>query len=1163
MERALALDELVAALGQHPSAPDATELAHLLAEAELSLLTGPAEVSSGLVQTGWYLHAVASAAGAGIDWERRAKAFRIGAHILELAASSHSRSTAERLQLVFGAELGYRRGGLDPNASAVYGQFRNWLDELASENPGWRSTLALEASVVFLSLNTSQIYEWSNTHRAAFAALRARTGLEDLAGTMFGPAEHVLEACRDFLRFLMFGARESLERGRSRLQRLFGDDPEAATVDERWIAAHMLVYSDELDAGSPWTCLPAEVPDAAKRALTHTSPPVLTLWEPQRELLAPDDENSHLLSPDTHRAILSIPTSAGKTLIAQILVLAELARSDRSVCLVAPQRSLVREIRRALIPRVRALQKRLSPEAPDFLADFAADILQGDQPPDIELLTPERFATMLRADAEHVLDRFGLFIFDEAHLIGDSARGFTLEGALSYLHWRTLDTDHRIVLMSAVIGDDTAFESWLEADRPLRAFRSLWRGPRRLSAAFTTEPDREQADDQPPSGRRTVHRVAYPLYGTIALDAPGIGPRTIPIDDPVGTLVLRKNRGGWDTRDQASTPHYRHVAALGTFLEHAGPVLTITLTRVDAQRLAGALAQGRPAVSGMRRATDAVARILDESHPLVEVLKRGVAYHHAGLPTDVLALIEDELRAGNIRQLVSTTTLTEGVNLPVHTVILAETRWQGNALHIAGPRMLNAIGRAGRAGIETEGWVVFAPSGRAPSDPGAHLPDPDELIIHSALNSDDVLDALAEFEAQQRPASDAVFSDLPERLQEFTSFVWYLLACEEGLGADVDDERLEEVISSLFVAQELADNDFERLLGFAHDVHDTYDDTDGSRRRAWARAGTTIASAQKIDEMAETLAAAVVERTGIAPGATSLADLLRAEEALADLGTAVDLFEDTGLLDEILDLPEVEDGTWEFRTSPRGAYVEAGLADAIRRWTAGAPIAEIADETLPDVPDRTFRIEQMVDAISRGFGHSISWMIAAVLERANSLLATRASPPVCPALPLYVRFGVDSAAGLQLVTTQVRNRRVAVLVARAAAEAEIGDDEIRDWLATVPVERWRTLFEAGPSDVLDLLNFASDTNAAILRSLIEGNDIDLPLDRRATSGPASMIVRRDDEGVPLVWVTTTDGDDFALGSQWQADLQNLLATGLEFSARITDSPSLLLSRAES
>jgi hypothetical protein len=485
---------------------------------------------------------------------------------------------------------------------------------------------------------------------------------------------------------------------------------EPATTNECWVAAHLLRLSGELEAASIWTALPPDVPAAARRALTSTSPPVLTLWEPQRELLGGTGDAPQVLSPTTTRAVLSVPTSAGKTLIAQILVLVELASGNRSVCLVAPQRSLVREIRRALVPRVRALRKRLGEDLPDFLAALALD----DQPPDIDVMTPERFATALRADPEAVLARYGLFIFDEAHLVGDQGRGFTLEGALSYLHWRTRDTDHRIVLMSAAIGNRATFRAWMQSGAPAQPYSSEWRGPRRLTAAYTTRPDWNSEQHITPVGRERLHRLSYPLRGIISFTVPGAGARSYQTVDPIGELVFRRNdngtRGARDN-DRCSR-HYAHVAALASFLGHAGPVLTVTGTRPDAQRLAAAIAAARPEVDSTRRARDAVAAMLNHDHPLVAMLAHSVAYHHAGLPLEVLALIEDELRAGHLQHLVSTTTLTEGVNLPVHTVVLAETRWDGSDVHISGPRMLNAIGRAGRAGIETEGWVVLPPVGK-------------------------------------------------------------------------------------------------------------------------------------------------------------------------------------------------------------------------------------------------------------------------------------------------------------------------------------------------------------------------------------------------------------------------------------------------------------------
>ncbi len=600
MDRALRRDELTLALGELQRIPSPDELQQLLADAELSLFAARPEIPDDLVRTGWYLHAIASTGADRIEWARRATAFRISAHILELAATTE-RPTHERLDCVLGSELGYRRGGLDPNATAVFASAAPLLAEVASDEAPWRPTLAVEATIYLLSFHTSQTFRWLNARREDFRSLRASTGLDDLAGTMFGPAEHVVEACHRLLCFLMFGDRGALLQAQGRLRRLLGPDGELATINEQWVAAHLLGLSSELDAASIWTSLPPEVPDAARRALTFTSPPVLTLWEPQRELFAAGADNAGLLSGQTRRAILSVPTSAGKTLVAQILVLTELARNDQSVCLVAPQRSLVREIRYALRPRVRALRKRLSPDVPDFLADFAADILEED-PPDVDVMTPERFAALLRADPEGVLNRYGLFIFDEAHLVGDRGRGFTLEGALSYLHWRTHNTNHRIVLMSAAIGNDAAFQAWLSTDQPVVPFNSQWRGPRRLTAAFRTAPDWNDEQHIPPVGRGRLHRLSYPLKGIISFTVPGAGPRSFATTEPIGKLVFKQTpQGTRGEKDESSSRHYEHVAALASFLEHAGPVLTVTGTRPDAQRLAGALASDRARLASRAR----------------------------------------------------------------------------------------------------------------------------------------------------------------------------------------------------------------------------------------------------------------------------------------------------------------------------------------------------------------------------------------------------------------------------------------------------------------------------------------------------------------------------------------------------------------------------------
>ena len=64
----------------------------------------------------------------------------------------------------------------------------------------------------------------------------------------------------------------------------------------------------------------------------------------------------------------------------------------------------------------------------------------------------------------------------------------------------------------------------------------------------------------------------------------------------------------------------------------------------------------------------------------------------------MLEELEEQLRGNIVRYMVCTSTLTEGVNLPVHTVVINEVTWQDQPedARLTGGRLLNALGRAGR-----------------------------------------------------------------------------------------------------------------------------------------------------------------------------------------------------------------------------------------------------------------------------------------------------------------------------------------------------------------------------------------------------------------------------------------------------------------------------------
>ena len=101
------------------------------------------------------------------------------------------------------------------------------------------------------------------------------------------------------------------------------------------------------------------------------------------------------------------------------------------------------------------------------------------------------------------------------------------------------------------------------------------------------------------------------------------------------------------------------------------------------------------------------ADILGEDHKLVKAIKLGVCYYHADLPRSIRRIVEKGIKDEILQIIVSTTTLTEGVNLPIKNVIVHSLSL-GNEIIAA--QFWNAAGRARRAGFETEGHIIFCDS---------------------------------------------------------------------------------------------------------------------------------------------------------------------------------------------------------------------------------------------------------------------------------------------------------------------------------------------------------------------------------------------------------------------------------------------------------------------
>lgn len=1148
MERALDLDLLRDALGDRLNLPTPEELQDLMAQMELQLFLRESRLPEGLLESAWYLHAVASVSQARERYSlhRQRQAFTVSAHIFDLALHQVNWSRADRLSLGFAAAIGYRRGGRDPNATAIMHRLRSDIQTEVSILEHL-DTVTLEAGLALLGFETRTLFKWFAAWRRQFGQLAELSELPDLVTTLLGPAQLTVLGAEDLLTYLAHGVDSRLGRGVERLRQVAVGGAGPDDLNARWVAAHLLNLSGEAHAGSLWNPLvmPPDVPRSVRQAFTLGRPPVLTLWEPQRELLAGPRSP---FAPSVRRIVMAVPTSGGKTLLGQLISIEHLARTNQSVCYVVPTRSLGREVRRAMSDRLRMLNREAPPEPPDF-PDLAELLVSIDEPgePEVVVMTPERLAHSLRHDAPGVLDRFGLFVFDEAQLIKESGRGFILESTIGLIDHLTHSTAHRIALISAAMGNVGAVAQWLDPDGGSLSYESQWRGPRRLHAAFTATADWTTTTvETAPRARQWPYRLVTELSGLIRLRMANGRTAELYMND-TGWQLVRKStsnsahQSGIPKDDSRSTKQYRIASDMITALGHAGSVLVVAPTRNQAQMIAGGIADLLDEDPALAPLVEFVRLQLGDSHPLVPLLRRGVAFHHAGLPVEVLESLENAIRDESLRYLTCTSTLTEGVNLPVRTVVIYDQQYEDlpTDARLRGARLVNAMGRAGRAGRETEGWIVLVRAAE-PGEQDFHDLDPDalELTVKSTMASDLALEAFAQFEERQRADADAVFENVDPIVDSFISFVWEFLALEEQAGTDPAGVNLAAVVDSTLAAAQ-SSVARQRLMTLASSVREAYVRSDPAARRRWHRTGTSVASARALDRLARRVAVQLAERA--------------ARGSIGDLHDPVYvariLRQIVGTLLELREAPR-----WTFHRTKRRDPIDVDVAALLSSWLDGTSIQLLADQALGEVPDPSWRIEQMVDAVTSLFEHYLSWTLAALVELVNLALDDQtAELQLCPDLGAYVRYGVSDPAALVLMRSGVRSRRLANLIAEALpAELDATAAELRVWLGEQSVGEWRHRFGATASELLDLLDFTRERGRSLLKDLLEQGSVtvDLGPSTLPATAPLTLEARRNDDAPAPLAVYAGDVELATVSARDQADVDAILATGLELALRI-------------
>ena len=453
------------------------------------------------------------------------------------------------------------------------------------------------------------------------------------------------------------------------------------------------------------------------------------LWENHKNAIATGFLNQG------ESLVMTSPTGSGKTTLAALKIAATLA-CRKTVLYLAPTHALISQVERELNERIAGLGIATSVE--DVSLDEIVESL-----PDLAVVTPERCFALLTF-APELFANVGLLVFDEFHLLGVSRPGRAdvpprvdrrgIDAMLCILTFMTVNSNADYLLLSAMVSNGQEVVDWLQStiNRPVHPFDDKWKPTRQLRCCITYSWTdladlRRMLGGQPaPQGSRGANTVAAIPYGLFSL-TPGWNPAALdkleirpfaPGPVPLGTGG-QANRRRWLTSNR-----YGVAATIADQFAQAGLKIIIFCESVPmCVSTARGLNVGRSALEPKHDAAliekrAAVIRELGSEAAMYDVGAMRAAVHHGELLPDERYLVEATFRNrdSGVNILAATSTLAQGLNLPCDVVILAGTDRiddtdpdERTRSPLMPHEILNALGRAGRAGYAATGLSVVVP----------------------------------------------------------------------------------------------------------------------------------------------------------------------------------------------------------------------------------------------------------------------------------------------------------------------------------------------------------------------------------------------------------------------------------------------------------------------
>ncbi|XP_030902643.2 helicase POLQ-like isoform X2 [Melopsittacus undulatus] len=459
------------------------------------------------------------------------------------------------------------------------------------------------------------------------------------------------ESLKDHLKSAMTGNAKAQTLQVSKTKQL-----QEAVLSEEICVARKTIESSSVDIG-PFYGLPSKVKDLFRQ---FRGIEMLYEWQHDCLMLESLQQRRNL--------IYSLPTSGGKTLVAEIIILQELLCRQKDVLMILPFVAIVQE-------KVRGLSS-FGIELGFLVEEYAGS--KGRFPPirrrikkSLYIATIEKGHALVNSLIEtERIDDLGLVVVDELHMIGEGSRGATLEMTLAKILYASKNT--QIVGMSATLNNVGDLQKFLQAEYYTNNFR--------------------------PVELKEYIKIRDTIY---AVDSKAEN----------GFTFSRLLNFKYSSNLEKADPD--HIIALVTEVIPKYSCLIFCPTKKNCENVASMLCKYLKKEFRAHREKEKQDLIKNLKYigngSVCPILKQtvpfGIAYHHSGLTNDERKIIEEAYSAGVLCLLACTATLAAGVNLPARRVILRAPYVANDFLKKNQYKQM--IGRAGRAGIDSAGESIL------------------------------------------------------------------------------------------------------------------------------------------------------------------------------------------------------------------------------------------------------------------------------------------------------------------------------------------------------------------------------------------------------------------------------------------------------------------------